>query len=364
MKRLFLSSLFGAVVACAALAVTPAAAQDVNISVGFPGVAFSYSSGGYCDSWGCPGEFWNYPVYYCPVYYGNRWYRGPVYYRFDRGVYWYWVHGGWRRDAWFRPRPRWACIDRFGPPLDLDFYIWNGFYVRDSWRYNWYRYRNDWWRRRQDWDRRYNNDVRWRSWLPAQQQSYDWNRERNWNATRDWTRRDWNRADWERRNGINRPEQTLPTVTPPATTKPVIAPPRTRPEVTPPVTTRPVDNIGRDRGRGRDRGGVTAPVVTAPPTNNPPSDNRGRNRDRSRGGRDEGGAMAPTVTAPPSNNPPPDRGRNRDRSGGGGGDQGGAMAPRSQMAPAAPRNNQPANEGNADQGGRKDKGRGRGSDNP
>ena len=355
MKRFWLSSLFGAVLASSGLAATPAVAQ-VSISVGVPGIGFSYSSGGYCDSWGCPGEFWNYPIYYCPVYYGNRWYRGPVYYRSSGGARWYWIHGGWRRDAWFRPRPSWACVDRYGPPLDLDFYIWNGFYVRDSWRYNWYRYRNDWWRHRQDWDRRYNNDTRWRSWLPAQQQRYDWNRERNWNATRDWTGRDWNRADWERRNGITRPVQTLPTVTPPATTRPVVTRPvTTRPEVTRPVTTRPADNTGRNRGRGR--GGAEAPTVSPPPTNNQPSDNRGRNRDRSRGGPNQGGAMAPTA---PSNNPPPDRGRNRDRFGGGGerGDQGGAVAPRSEMAPRAPRNNQPTNEGSGDRG-RKDKGKGK-----
>src|SRR4029077_17091676 len=190
--------------------------------------------------------------------------------RFWRGRYMYWVHGGWRYDYWRGSRPVGACIDRYGPPLDLDFYIWNGFYIRDQWRYDWYRYRNDWWRHRQDWVRANNNDTRWGSWLPAQQRNYDWNRERNWNGQRDWTRRDWNRADWQRRNGI-------------VTGRPVTEAPGTKPT-----------NNG--------------PAVIAPAPNTPTGD-RGRTRDR--GGRNRGGEMAPTapVASPSDNNP--DRGRNR-----------------------------------------------------
>jgi len=340
MKRFLRTILLLALLGGATAVASPVSAANFSIGINFPGVGFSYSSGGYCDSWGCPGDFWNYPIYYCPVFYDGRWYRGPVYYRYWRGRYMYWVHGGWRYDYWRGPRPSGACIDRYGPPLDLDFYIWNGFRIRDEWRYNWYRYRNDWWRRRQDWVRTNNNDTRWHNWLPAQQRNYDWNRERNWNATRDWTRRDWNRADWERRNGIvtGRPVTEAPATIPPANNRPVTQP-TTRPAVITP--TPPAGDRGRIRDRGgRNRSGEmapTAPVVSPPAQKNPPVQDRGRNRDRSRGER--GGAMAPSQMAPtvtPPNNGPfnDNRGRNRDRAGG---------APPSQMAPS--NNPRPGNNG-------------------
>jgi hypothetical protein len=337
-------TLLLAVLGGSALAASPASAASFSIGVSFPGVGFSYNSGGYCDDWGCPGAFWNYPVYYCPVYYRNRWYRGPVYYRYSRGDYLFWVHGGWRRDAWSGPRPRGACVGRYGPPLDLDFYIWNGFRIRDDWRYSWYRERNDWWRHRQQWDRSFNNDTRWRSWLPAQQQSYDWNRERNWNGQRDWVRRDWNRADWERRNGIDRNRGGQPGINPPTNVnpeRPVSPPVRIAPVRTPPAANNPPrDNRDRFRG-GRDRGGAMSPTVE--PTNNQPADNGGRNRDRNKGGRDRGAMAPPSPAAPeamrPANNPPSG---NRDRSRGGR-DQGGSAAPAA--APA----NSPSNGQNGDE---------------
>jgi predicted sugar kinase len=31
------------------------------------GIGFSYETGGYCDSAGCPEDFWDYPIAYCPV---------------------------------------------------------------------------------------------------------------------------------------------------------------------------------------------------------------------------------------------------------------------------------------------------------
>jgi len=363
MKRWLQTALLAAVVGGSTLAVSPASAASFSIGVNFPGVGFSYNSGGYCDSWGCPDYFWNYPIYYCPVYYEGRWYRGPVYYRPYRGGYLYWIHGGWRRDYWRARRPYGACVDRFGPPLDLDFYIWNGFRVRDEWRYGWDRERNDWWRHRQEWDRTYNGDTRWRSWLPPQQQSYDWNRERNWSAPREWTRRDWNAADWQRRNGIDRnrnvtaPVNAMPAPTRGGTVSPAL-----------PSNNPPSDNRGRDRFRGgRDRGdnaappSQMAPTVTSPPANNAPEDLRGRNRDRFRGGRDQGGAASsPSQMAPAPSNTAPDesRGRNRDRVRGGR-DQGGATAPPSQSAPAAaPANNPPAD--NNDNGRKKKDKRDRG----
>jgi len=372
MKRWLQTALLAAVVGGSSLAVSPASAASLSIGVNFPGVGFSYNSGGYCDSWGCPDYFWNYPIYYCPVYYAGRWYRGPVYYRPYRGGYLYWIHGGWRRDYWRARRPYGACVDRFGPPLDLDFYIWNGFRVRDDWRFAWDRERNDWWRHRQDWDRTYGGDTRWRSWLPPQQQSYDWNRERNWSAPRDWTRRDWNRTDWERRNGIDRNRN----VTPPVSTMPVPSgggavspPPRTRPVVTPPSANNPpTDN--RDRFRGRDR---TPPSEMAPtdrfrgrdrappsemapaPSNTAPADTGGRNRDRFRS-RDQGAPPSQMAPAPSNTAPADTGGRNRDR-GRGGRDQGGAASP---PPAAAPANTPPADNGD---NGRKKKDKGnRGSD--
>jgi hypothetical protein len=371
MKRWLQTALLAAVVGGSAVAASPASAVSLSIGVNFPGVGFSYNSGGYCDSWGCPDYFWNYPIYYCPVYYQGRWYRGPVYYRSSRGGNLYWIHGGWRRDYWRDRRPYGACVDRFGPPLDLDFYIWNGFRVRDSWRFAWDRERGDWWRHRQDWDRRYGGDTRWRSWLPSQQQSYDWNRERNWSAPRDWTRRDWNRTDWERRNGIDRNRN----LTPPVSTMPVPSrggtvspPPRTQPVITaPPANNPPSDNRDRFRG-GRDRGdnGRTprsqmAPAV-APPTN-APEDQGGRNRDRFNRGRERGDTertppsqMAPAATTPPGAAPADQRGRNRDRVRGGR-DQGG------EAAPPAPTNNSPADDGDNGRKKKDKRGRGAPSDN-
>ncbi len=125
MRNLIPAAFAAAAMGAALTASAPAQAQ-VGLSISIPGIAFSYSSGGYCDRWGCPDEFWDYPVSYCPVYYGGSWYRGPAYYRVYRGRYQYWIRGSWRYDAWGRTRPNWACADRYGPPLGLDFYITNG----------------------------------------------------------------------------------------------------------------------------------------------------------------------------------------------------------------------------------------------
>ena len=112
MNRFLKSALVAAALGSGALAATPASAASFRISYGFPGVGFNYDSGGYCDSWGCPDQFWDYPVYYCPVYFRGRWYRGPVYYRQTRFGVQFWIHDGWRRDMWGGPRPRGACVDR------------------------------------------------------------------------------------------------------------------------------------------------------------------------------------------------------------------------------------------------------------
>jgi hypothetical protein len=125
-----------ALAGAALFASTPASADSFGLRYG-PG--FSYESGGYCDSLGCPDEFWDYPVAYCPVYFAGEWYRGPFYYRTWQGDYFYWIRGDWRRDEWSGDRPDDACVGRYGPPLDYDFYISNGFIWRDEWRFLWFR---------------------------------------------------------------------------------------------------------------------------------------------------------------------------------------------------------------------------------
>lgn len=144
MKR-FLKAMTTAalLIGAAMFASAPAQADGVSITIGVPGIGFSYSSGGYCDDWGCPADYWDYPVYYGPVYYDGRWFRGPVYYRYINGRPWYWVHGGWHRDHWRGPYPRWYRRHhyRYGPALGYDYYRGHGFRHRhdrywhgDNWR--------------------------------------------------------------------------------------------------------------------------------------------------------------------------------------------------------------------------------------
>ncbi len=342
MKKLLTQTLLAAAIGGAALTAAPANAASFSIGFGFPGVGFSYNSGGYCDRWGCPDQFWDYPIYYCPVYYRGTWFSGPVYYRSSRNGYLYWVHGGWRRDTWNRQRPRGACVDRYGPPLDLDFYIWNGFSVRDQWRYSWRNNRNDWWNHRQDWDRSNRSSTNWQSWVPTQQRNYDWNRQRDWNGTRDWTKPDWNRSDWERRNNIQRGAGASTPTTPYSGVNPMMN--RSGPSTPAPQMT---------------------PTLTPPAGNNSPADMGGRNRDQFKGGKDnkgaattQGGTVAPPVqttpvfTGPATNNPPADLGGHKDRGLKNGkdnqgmvGTQGGSVAPPVQTAPTVtppPASNLPA----------------------
>lgn len=152
----FLKTAFAATLLSAtAFSTAPAqAGVSIGLSFGLPGaVGFSYDSGGYCDDWGCPDEYWDMPVYYGPVYFEGRWVNGPLYYRDWRGERMYWIRGGWRRDTWRGPRPHWWKGNyRYGPALGYNFYLRNGFrHDRDRfWR------GNDW-RPGRDWDRN-----RWR----------------------------------------------------------------------------------------------------------------------------------------------------------------------------------------------------------
>ena len=105
--------------------------QQYNLGIGPDGgVCFSYDSGGYCDQWGCPDDFWDLPVYYGSVFYDDQWFDGPVYYRDWYGRRQYWIHGDWRFDEWRGPHPGWWREGRYGPPLGMEFYRSHGFHGR------------------------------------------------------------------------------------------------------------------------------------------------------------------------------------------------------------------------------------------
>ena len=153
-------------VAAAAFAVAAgsARAEGFSLSFGTGGIAFTYDSGGYCDRWGCPDEFWDYPIYECPVFYRGEWYRGPVYYRRYDDRVWFWVRGGWHRDEWRGPRPAGFCVDQFRPALGFEFYETHGFHMRNEWREKWHREHdrdrgnsNNWWQGNGNRDYRDNN---------------------------------------------------------------------------------------------------------------------------------------------------------------------------------------------------------------
>src|SRR5579872_284567 len=94
-------ALTALVLAGTAVIATPASAQSFGLGFGpGGGITFSYDSGGYCDSFGCPDDFWDMPVFYGPVFWNGAWYDGPVYYRDWYGRRQYWIHGAWRFDEW------------------------------------------------------------------------------------------------------------------------------------------------------------------------------------------------------------------------------------------------------------------------
>ena len=117
---------------CACLKERPERPHGASMNLGIGGIhigiggghsiGFDVNTGGYCDRWGCPGDYWGYPVFYGPVYFDGEWYDGPVYYREVDGGYEYWVHGDWHRDEWRGPRPDWARDTHYGPTLGRDYY--------------------------------------------------------------------------------------------------------------------------------------------------------------------------------------------------------------------------------------------------
>ena len=80
-----------------------------------------YASG-YCDAWGCPDGYWDFPVYYGSIYYNGAWLDGPIYCRDIDGRRQFWVHGGWHNDGWRGERPAQYPAGRVGPALGRDFY--------------------------------------------------------------------------------------------------------------------------------------------------------------------------------------------------------------------------------------------------
>ena len=131
MRISFKTALAALVVAGGAAIAAPASAQSFGLGIGpNGGLTFSYDSGGYCDDYGCPNDFWNMPVYYGPVFWGGYWYDGPLYYRVWRGQRQYWIRGAWRFEDWRGPRPGWWRPGRIGPALGMDYYRSHGFHGR------------------------------------------------------------------------------------------------------------------------------------------------------------------------------------------------------------------------------------------
>jgi hypothetical protein len=96
----------------ATFSMTVPASASVGVEFGFGGPDFAF--GDPCDyydyyneapPWGLPPDYCEYPVYFEPVYFEGTWYRGPIYYRWTHGRRLFWLHGGWREDAWRGPRP-------------------------------------------------------------------------------------------------------------------------------------------------------------------------------------------------------------------------------------------------------------------
>jgi hypothetical protein len=100
----------------------PYAGDDSSTGVPPGGVPYDQSSGGYCDQWGCPDDYYDLPVYYGAAFYDGLWFDGPLYYRDGYGSRQYWVHGGWHADNWSGARPSWYAQGRYGPALGRDFY--------------------------------------------------------------------------------------------------------------------------------------------------------------------------------------------------------------------------------------------------
>lgn len=117
---------FGAAVTlCAAFLTTVPASAGVSVGISFgwdgpdyvpisdPCAYYDYYDA--APPWGLPPDYCDYPVYSGPVMWNGMWYRGPIYYRWERGVRLFWLNGGWHRNGWRGgpvPAVRWRGDDR------------------------------------------------------------------------------------------------------------------------------------------------------------------------------------------------------------------------------------------------------------
>lgn len=106
--------------------------DDIYDGAGYGDGYYSQDAYGYCDAYGCPGDYWNLPVYYGSIFYNDAWINGPLYYRDWGGGRQYWVRGAWRHDAWRGARPDRYRNMRYGPALGLNWYRSNHVY-RQGW---------------------------------------------------------------------------------------------------------------------------------------------------------------------------------------------------------------------------------------
>jgi len=90
--------VFGGVMLAGAAASAPAnAGVTVDVNFGLPTVSVGYY-GNPCLRPLPYRPAYCYPVYNEPIHFGGGWYRGPVYYRYDGGARYFWIHNGWFRD--------------------------------------------------------------------------------------------------------------------------------------------------------------------------------------------------------------------------------------------------------------------------
>ena len=102
LRRFGIAALCACLMASVPAAVSPAnAAVHVYLSLGAGyGPPVGFRNCRFYRYYGLPPRTC-YLSYSGPVYYGGRWYRGPVYYRWYSGRPMFWIHGGWRDwDGW------------------------------------------------------------------------------------------------------------------------------------------------------------------------------------------------------------------------------------------------------------------------
>ena len=100
MKTIAKLALGGILLAGAAgTAVAPAeAGLAIGVNVGVPGVNVAYYGPNPCARPFAFRPAYCYPVYNQPIFFGGGFYREPVYFRYEGGARYFWIHNGWVRD--------------------------------------------------------------------------------------------------------------------------------------------------------------------------------------------------------------------------------------------------------------------------